>query len=39
MVDTNILLGGGVAVGGIVAGIGLVAFAENSEFLDSWRIA
>ena len=31
MVDTNVLLGGGIAVGGVVAGIGLVAFAENSE--------
>ncbi|EJK54063.1 hypothetical protein THAOC_26389 [Thalassiosira oceanica] len=31
MVDTNIILGGGIAVGGVVAGIGLVAFAENSE--------
>mmetsp|Transcript_38028 Transcript_38028/g.91006 ORF Transcript_38028/g.91006 Transcript_38028/m.91006 type:complete len:157 (+) Transcript_38028:136-606(+) len=29
MVDTNIILGGGIAVGGVVAGIGLVAFAEN----------
>jgi hypothetical protein len=29
MLDDNIVLGGAVAVGGLVAGIGLVAFAEN----------
>mmetsp|Transcript_38158 Transcript_38158/g.82202 ORF Transcript_38158/g.82202 Transcript_38158/m.82202 type:complete len:178 (+) Transcript_38158:28-561(+) len=29
MVDTQILMGGGVAVAGLVAGIGLVSFAES----------
>jgi hypothetical protein len=29
MLDDNIVLGGAVAVGGLIAGIGLVAFAEN----------
>ena len=29
MVDTNILMGGGIAVAGLVAGVGLVAFAES----------
>jgi len=29
MVDTNVLIGGGIAVAGTVAGIGLVVFAEN----------
>mmetsp|Transcript_32761 Transcript_32761/g.79306 ORF Transcript_32761/g.79306 Transcript_32761/m.79306 type:complete len:162 (+) Transcript_32761:116-601(+) len=29
MVDANVLMGGGIAVAGLVAGIGLVSFAEN----------
>ncbi|KAL3810059.1 hypothetical protein ACHAXA_007809 [Cyclostephanos tholiformis] len=29
MVDSNILMGGGIAVAGLVAGIGLVSFAEG----------
>lgn len=29
MVDNNVVMGAGVAVAGLVAGIGLVAFAEN----------
>lgn len=29
MVDTNVIMGGGVAVAGLVAGIGLVSFAES----------
>jgi hypothetical protein len=29
MLDDNIILGGAVAVGGLVAGIALVSFAEN----------
>lgn len=29
MVDNNVLLGGGIAVAGLAAGIGLVAFAEG----------
>lgn len=29
MVDQNVLMGGGIAVAGLVAGIGLVAFAEK----------
>ena len=29
MVDSNVLMGGGIAVAGLVAGIGLVAFAEG----------
>ena len=29
MVDSNILMGGGIAVAGVVAGVGLVAFAES----------
>ncbi|KAL7528508.1 hypothetical protein ACHAWF_002589 [Thalassiosira exigua] len=29
MVDSNVLMGGGIAVAGLVAGVGLVTFAEN----------
>lgn len=29
MVDTNVIMGGGIAVAGLVAGIGMVSFAEN----------
>lgn len=29
MVDTNVILGGAIAAGGLVAGVGLVAFAES----------
>ena len=29
MVDSQVLLGGGIAVAGLVAGVGLLAFAEN----------
>ncbi|KAL7434673.1 hypothetical protein ACHAXH_002371 [Discostella pseudostelligera] len=29
MVDSNILMGGGIAIAGLAAGIGLVAFAEG----------
>ena len=29
MVDSQVLMGGGIAIAGLVAGIGLVAFAEN----------
>ncbi|KAL3761724.1 hypothetical protein ACHAW5_005975 [Stephanodiscus triporus] len=29
MVDSNVLMGGGIAVAGLVAGIGLVSFAEG----------
>eukprot|EP00581_Thalassiosira_minuscula_P008502 CAMPEP_0183706708 /NCGR_PEP_ID=MMETSP0737-20130205/3465_1 /TAXON_ID=385413 /ORGANISM="Thalassiosira miniscula, Strain CCMP1093" /LENGTH=156 /DNA_ID=CAMNT_0025934187 /DNA_START=69 /DNA_END=539 /DNA_ORIENTATION=+ len=29
MVDSNVLMGGGIAVAGLVAGIGLVSFAES----------
>lgn len=29
MVDNNLVLGGAIAIGGLAAGIGLVAFAEN----------
>jgi hypothetical protein len=29
MVDSNVLMGGGIAVAGLVAGVGLVTFAEG----------
>lgn len=29
MVDTNLLMGGGVAVAGLAVGVGMVAFAES----------
>jgi flagellar basal body rod protein FlgF len=29
MVDSQILLGGGIAIAGLAAGVGLLAFAEN----------
>lgn len=29
MVDSNVLMGGGIAIAGVVAGIGMVAFAEG----------
>ena len=29
MVDSQVLMGGGIAIAGLAAGIGLVAFAEN----------
>jgi hypothetical protein len=29
MVDANVIMGGGIAVAGLLAGVGMVAFAEN----------
>ncbi|EED96451.1 predicted protein [Thalassiosira pseudonana CCMP1335] len=29
MIDANVIMGGGIAVAGLLAGVGMVAFAEN----------